>query len=465
MGVPNLPPNLPLPGKSMDVLNLPPINYSLGKSMGVPNLLLSSAFCPLYTGLMYNPFEAFIGLRYVRARRRNHFISFISLVSMLGIAIGVLALITVLSVMNGFQKELTGRILAMASHATVVQDGAAIDDWQTTAATLKRQAGIVGVAPYFRAEGMLVHEHRVHGTVLRGIVPEEEKTVSLVAEKMQSGKFSGLRPGAFGMIIGSETAGRLGVQPGDTITLVAPQATGVTAGILPRLKRFTIIGIFTAGMREFDSGLALIHLEDALLLFERSGPSGLRLKTSDVMQAPRISREAMQAIPGHYDIIDWTRRHATFFQALKTEKRVMTVILALIIAVAAFNVIATLMMVVTDKQADIAVLRTLGAGSGSVMKIFVIQGTVIGLSGIILGVLGGVWLADNINAIIKTIEELLNISFFSPDVYYISELPSDLRWQDVTVTAALAFLFAVVSTIYPAWRAARVQPATALRYE
>ena len=426
---------------------------------------LSSVSCPLYTGLMYKPFEAFIGLRYVRARRRNQFISFISLVSILGIAIGVLALITVLSVMNGFQKELTARILAMASHATVVRDGAGIGDWQATAITLKRQPGIVGVAPYFRAEGMLVHENRVHGTVLRGIEPEEEKTVSLVADKMESGEFSGLRPGEFGMILGSEAAARLRVQPGDTVTLVAPQAAKASAGILPRLKRFTITGMFTAGMHEFDSGLALIHLEDALLLFERPGPSGLRLKTSDIMQAPVISREAMQAVPGHYEVIDWTRRNATFFRALKTEKRVMTVILALIIAVAAFNVIATLMMVVTDKQADIAVLRALGADSRSIMKIFVFQGTVIGVSGIMLGVLGGVWLAENIDAITRSIEELLNVSFFSPDVYYISELPSDLRWQDVGVTAALAFLFAVAGTIYPAWRAAQVQPATALRYE
>ena len=414
---------------------------------------------------MYNPFEIFIGLRYVRARRRNHFISFISLISMLGIAIGVLALITVLSVMNGFQKELTGRILAMASHATVIRDNAAIDDWETTAMTLKRQPGIIGVAPYYRAEGMLVHEHRVHGTVLRGILPEQEKTVSLIAEKMQSGEFSGLKPGQFGMIIGSEAAQRLGVLPGDTITLVAPQAARASAGILPRLKRFTVVGIFTAGMHEFDSGLALVHLEDALKLFDQAGPAGLRLKTSDVMQAPRISREAMEAVPGQYDVIDWTRRHATFFRALKTEKRVMTVILALIIAVAVFNVIATLMMVVTDKQADIAVLRTLGAGSNSIMRVFIIQGTVIGLVGIVLGVLGGIWLADNINAIIKMVEQFLDVRFLSPDVYYISELPSDLRWRDVIVTASLAFLLAVAGTIYPAWRAAQVQPATALRYE
>ena len=414
---------------------------------------------------MFNPFEAFIGLRYVRARRRSHFISFISLVSMLGIAVGVLALITVLSVMNGFQQELAGRILAMASHAEVIREDGAIGDWRAVAAILNREPGITGAAPYFRREGMLVHEHRVHGVALRGIDPEAETTVSLVAQKMESGEFSALEPGGFGMIIGSEAAQKLKVMPGDTITLVAPQAGAGAAGFLPRLKRFTVAGIFSAGMHEFDSGLALVHLEDALPLFDRPGPAGLRLKTADVMQAPRISREAMQAVPGQYEVIDWTRRHATFFRALKTEKRVMTLILLLIIAVAAFNVIASLMMVVTDKQADIAVLRTLGADSRSIMKIFIIQGAVIGLAGIILGVLGGVWLAENINAIISAVEEFLNVRLLSPDVYYISELPSDLRWQDVAASAALAFLLAVAGTIYPAWRAAQVQPAAVLRYE
>ena len=414
---------------------------------------------------MFNPFEAFIGLRYVRARRRNHFISFISLVSMLGIAVGVLALITVLSVMNGFQEELTGRILAMATHADVIHKDGAIEDWRAAAAILNREQGITGAAPYFRAEGMLVREHRVHGVVLQGIDPDAETTVSLVAEKMDAGEFTALKPGEFGMIIGSEAARKLGVAPGDTITLVAPQAGAGAAGFLPRLKRFTVTGIFTAGMHEFDSGLALVHLEDSLALFKRAGPAGLRLKTADVMQAPRISREAVQALPGHYEVVDWTGRHAIFFRALKTEKRVMTVILLLIIAVAAFNVIATLMMVVTDKQADIAVLRTLGAGSRNIMKIFIIQGAVIGLAGIILGALGGVWLAENINAIITAVEGFLNVRFLSPDVYYISELPSDLRWQDVAVTAALAFLLAVAGTIYPARRAAQVQPAAVLRYE
>ena len=418
---------------------------------------------------MYNPFEAFIGLRYVKARRRNHFISFISLISMLGIAIGILALITVLSVMNGFEKELTSRILGMASHATVVENDNSVSDWQTIAAILGRQDGIVGAAPYFRTEGMLVREKRVHGVVMRGILPEYEKKVSLIGEKMQSGQFTELKSGGFGMIIGSESARNLGVSVGDMITLIAPQAGGTSggtiAGILPRLKRFTIVGIFEAGMREFDSGLALVHLDDALKLFKKDKPSGLRLKTSDVMQAPRLSREAMQAIPGRYGVIDWTQRHVNLFKALKTEKMVMFIILTLIIAVAAFNIISTLVMVVTDKQADIAVLRTLGASPNSIMKIFIIQGMVIGITGTTLGVIGGVWLAGNIDAIVSSAESLFQVKLMSPDVYYISELPSDLHWRDVTLTAVVAFLFTVLATIYPAWRAAQVQPAEALRHE
>ena len=418
---------------------------------------------------MYNPFEAFIGLRYVKARRRNHFISFISLISMLGIAIGILALITVLSVMNGFEKELTSRILGMASHATVVENDNSVSDWQTIAATLGRQDGIVGAAPYFRTEGMLVREKRVHGVIMRGILPEYEKKVSLIGEKMQSGQFTELKSGGFGMIIGSESARNLGVSVGDMITLIAPQAGGTSggtiAGILPRLKRFTIVGIFEAGMREFDSGLALVHLNDALKLFKKDKPSGLRLKTSDVMQAPRLSREAMQAVPGRYGVIDWTQRHVNLFKALKTEKMVMFIILTLIIAVAAFNIISTLVMVVTDKQADIAVLRTLGASPNSIMKIFIIQGMVIGITGTTLGVIGGVWLAGNIDAIVSSAESLFQVKLMSPDVYYISELPSDLHWRDVTLTAVVAFLFTVLATIYPAWRAAQVQPAEALRHE
>ena len=414
---------------------------------------------------MFRPFEAFIGLRYVRAKRRNHFISFISLTSMLGVALGVTALITVLSVMNGFEKELKERILGMTSHATVIDYGGTLKDWRTVAAEVADHPDILGVAPYVSAEGMAMYNKQVAGTAINGILPEEEPKVSMVAGRMVEGDFNALKPGEFGVIIGSEMARSLGVLTGDMLTLVAPQATMTPAGILPRMKRFKVVGIFEIGIHEFDSALALIHMQDAQKFFRVEGASGLRLKTDDVMQAPVISREIMRQIPGRYGVIDWTQQHVNFFKALRTEKTVMFVILSLIVAVAAFNIISTLVMTVTDKEADIAVLRTLGASPRSILAIFVIQGTVIGMIGILLGVIGGVWLASNVETIVPVIENLFHVKFLSPDVYYISELPSDLHRSDVIVIATVAFLFCMTATIYPAWRAARTQPAEALRYE
>jgi lipoprotein-releasing system permease protein len=414
---------------------------------------------------MFKPFQAFIGLRYVRAKRRNHFISFISMISMLGIAVGVTALITVLSVMNGFDKELKDRILGMASHATIVKYGSDLKDWRSLEKQVENQPGIVGVAPYVQAEGMLVKDKRVNGTVVRGILPEQESRVSTVNEKMKFGSLDDLKPGGYGIVIGAELARSLGVLPGDKVTLVAPEANVTPAGLLPRLKRFTVVGIFQVGMHEYDSALAFINMRDAMTLFRQDGPTGLRLKTSDVLEAPRISRRVAAAIPGHYSVIDWTQQHANFFRALKTEKTVMFAILMLIVAVAAFNIISTLVMVVTDKQADIAVLRTLGASPGSILSIFMIQGTVIGFIGILLGIIGGVWLSLNVTTLVPAIENLFHVKFLSPDVYYISELPSDLHWHDVVVIGLVAFAFCVIATIYPAWRAARTEPAEALRYE
>jgi len=414
---------------------------------------------------MFKPFEAFIGLRYVRAKRRNHFISFISLISMLGIALGVTALITVLSVMNGFEKELKDRILGMASHATVMEYGGPVHDWRSLKKQIEKSPGIVGVAPYVHAEGMLVKDGRVNGTIVRGILPDQEPEVSTINEKMLFGSLDKLKPGGYGIIIGSELARSLGVLTGDKVTLVAPEANLTPAGLLPRLKRFTVVGIFQVGMHEYDSALALIHMQDAETLFRQSGPTGLRLKTDDVLQAPRISRNVMASLPGHYRVIDWTQQHANFFRALKTEKTVMFAILLLIVAVAAFNIISTLVMVVTDKQADIAVLRTLGASPRSILGIFMIQGTVIGIIGILIGLVCGIELALNVETIVPLIERTFHVRFLSPDVYYISELPSDLHWHDVMFIGAIAFLFCLLATIYPAWRASRTQPAEALRYE
>ena len=414
---------------------------------------------------MFGPFEAFIGLRYVRAKRRNHFISFISLTSMVGVGLGVMALITVLSVMNGFEKELTSRILGMASHASVISRDNTMDDWRKLASIISQNPSVIGVAPYFQAEGMLVNGGSVNGTVITGILPEEEPKVSEVAGKMIAGNFNDLVPGNFDMIIGSEMARSLGVGTGDKVTLIVPTANVTPAGVIPRMKRFNVVGIFQVGMHEFDSALVLIHLDDAKTLFRNKGTVGLRLKTDNIFNAPRTSREAAQQLPGAYWVVDWTQRHANFFRALKTEKAVMFVILTLIVAVAAFNIISTLVMVVTDKQSDIAVLRTIGVSPASIMKIFIIQGVVIGMVGILLGVIGGVWLASNVETIVPAIEEFFQVKFLSPDVYYISELPSDMHWQDVIVISVVAFVFCLVATVYPAWRAAKTQPAEALRYE
>jgi len=413
---------------------------------------------------MFNSFETMIGLRYVRARRRNHFISFISMSSMVGVALGVMALITVISVMNGFEKELKDRILGMASHA-VIEELNGLKDWQLVINNIKEHPEIVGAAPYFHAEGMLTKDKIVNGVIIRGILPHEETNVAIVAEKMIEGDLNDLISTEFNIILGAELVRKLNLEIGDKVTLVAPQVNFTPAGILPRLKRFTLIGIFEVGMHEFDSGLALIHMDDALRLFRKSNPTGIRLKTNNILKAPTISREIASQLSSKYWVIDWTQRHSNFFRALKTEKTVMFVILTLIVAVAAFNIISTLVMAVSDKQSDIAVLRTLGASPKSILKIFIIQGTIIGAIGILLGVIGGVWLASNIETLVPALENMLGYKFLSPDVYYISDLPSDMHWSDVILIGVVSFVLCLFATIYPAFRAANTLPAEALRYE
>ena len=413
---------------------------------------------------MFNSFETMIGLRYVRAQRRNHFISFISMSSMIGVALGVMALITVISVMNGFEKELKDRILGMASHA-VIEELNGLKDWQLVINNIKDHPEIVGAAPYFHAEGMLTKDKIVNGVIIRGILPHEETNVAIVAEKMIEGDLNDLKSTEFNIILGAELVRKLNLEIGDKVTLVAPQVNFTPAGILPRLKRFTLIGIFEVGMHEFDSGLALIHMDDALRLFRKSNPTGIRLKTNNILKAPTISREIASQLSSKYWVIDWTQRHSNFFRALKTEKTVMFVILTLIVAVAAFNIISTLVMAVSDKQSDIAVLRTLGASPKSILKIFIIQGTIIGAIGILLGVIGGVWLASNIETLVPALENMLGYKFLSPDVYYISDLPSDMHWSDVILISVVSFVLCLLATIYPAFRAANTLPAEALRYE
>lgn len=415
---------------------------------------------------MFRPLPVYIGLRYTRARRRNHFISFISLISMLGIALGVCALITVLSVMNGFEKELRQRILGVISHVTVRDMTGVMRDWQGWQERLSTRPGVVGTSPFVNAEGMISYGSRVSGTILRGVLPQSEGQVSDLPAKMRVGRIDDLVPGEFGIILGRELALTLGVIPGDRVIVITPQASVTPAGFLPRLKRFTIVGIFEVGMYEYDSALALIHIDDAATLFRMDGGvSGLEIKLNDMFQAPRFGDTLEAELPSELRVINWTQQHANFFRAVRMEKTVMFIILLLIVAVAAFNLVSTLVMMVTDKRADIAILRTLGASPANVMGIFMVQGSVVGLVGTLLGLIGGVALAQNIETVVPAIEHLLNIRFLAPDVYYISDLPSDMRWNDVLTIAGIAFILCVLATLYPAWRAARTHPAEALRYE
>lgn len=415
---------------------------------------------------MYRPLQLFVGLRYTRAKRRNHFISFISLTSMLGIALGVTALITVLSVMNGFENELRQRILGMTSHATISGYSAPLDNWRELSAISDRHPRVIGSAPYIQKEGMLIAGQQVNGSLIRGVLPGEEPKVSEVAKKLIAGELGGLVAGGFNIILGVDLARILGVMVGDKVTLVTPTANVTPAGVMPRLKRFTVSGIFEVGMYEYDSALALIHLDDARKLFRmHDGVTGVRLKLDDLFKAPQVSRELAESIPGVYLVRDWTKHHANFFRAIKTEKTVMFVILLLIVAVAAFNIVSTLVMVVTDKTTDIAILRTLGATPRTVMGIFMVQGTVIGFIGTAMGLLGGVTLALNVETIVPALENLLGAQFMPADVYYISDLPSELHWDDVIKITVVSFGISILATLYPAWRASRTQPAESLRYE
>ena len=415
---------------------------------------------------MFKPLEVYIGLRYVRAKRRNHFISFISLISIMGIALGVWALITVLSVMNGFESELRDRILGMAAHATIEGVGEPLPDWRDVAERARENAHVLGAAPYVTGEAMLNHRGQNTGVLVRGIDPIEERQVSELESKMRTGNLGELKPGSFNIVIGAELANRLRALPGDKITVIIPEATVTPAGVLPRFKRFTVVGIFEVGMRDYDSSLAVMHMDDAARLYHLGDRvTGVRLRLDDLFNAPRIARQLVQRMPGSYLVDDWTRQQANLFSAIQMEKRIMFIVLSLIVAVAAFNLVSTLVMVVTDKQADIAILRTLGATPRSIMGIFMVQGAVIGVVGLILGVVTGVPTAFNVESIVSTVEGWFGMQFLSPDVYYISTLRGDLHWPDVWVICGVSLLLTLVATLYPAWRASRTQPAEALRYE
>lgn len=416
---------------------------------------------------MFKPLAVYIGMRYTRAKRRNHFISFISFSSIFGLAIGVAVLITVLSVWNGFEQALRERILGMTAHASVFARGKLIDDWRAVAAAVQEHPGVSGTAPFIRIEAMLTHSGKVQGALVQGILPDEEPKVSILGERMQAGRLADLTSGGGGIVLGSGLAKVLDVTLGDHVNVVVPQPGGNTGeGILPLFKQFTVVGLFAVDMHEYDTRMAFVHLDDASRLHGRgAGVTGLRLQTQQVMDAPRIGRELMNELPRDLVVYNWTQYHVNLFKALASQKTMMFIVLVLIVAVAAFNIVSTLVMVVADKEADIAILRTLGLSPGGVMGVFIVQGTLIGVAGTLLGALAGTWLSNNVTDIIPKVEKLLHTKFFPPDVYHLSEVPSRLHWPDVTQVSLLAFALCVLATLYPAWRAARTPPADALRYE
>jgi lipoprotein-releasing system permease protein len=412
------------------------------------------------------PYEILIGLRYTRAKRRNHFISFISLISMLGVALGVTALIVVLSVMNGFQTELRTRILGVASHVQIHGMDRDLANWPQVAEEAKAHQDVVAAAPFVQAQSMLVVGQDVRGVMVRGIDPALEDKVADFSPHMKSGRLDDLKPGEFGIILGADLARALRVRTGEKVTVIAPQATVTPAGIIPRLRVFTVAGIFEVGMYEYDSALALMELSDAQRLYRlEDRVSGVRLKLNDLFNAQRVTQELASMIHADAYVTDWTRSHANFFRAVQIEKNMMFIILSLIVAVAAFNIVSTLVMAVTEKEADIAILRTLGARPASIMSVFVIQGALISCIGLSLGIIGGVTMALNVEVIVPLIERLLGTQFLAKDVYYISSLPSELQWRDVWSVTSIAFLLALIATLYPSWRAAKVNPAEALRHE
>ncbi|MBS99753.1 MAG: lipoprotein-releasing system transmembrane subunit LolC [Oceanospirillaceae bacterium] len=415
---------------------------------------------------MYKPLSVFVGLRYTAAKRGNHFISFISLVSMLGLMLGVAALIVVLSVMNGFDRELKQRILGMVPHAMLQAYGEPLRDWQALSERISGSEGLEGSAPFVQAQGMLTHAGRVRAVLVNGIEPELEPRVSIIGEHLERGSLNDLADRDYNIILGSLLARYLAVGVGDKVTLVLPEASVSVAGITPRLKRFTVSGIFSVGA-ELDANLAYIHIADAARLKRLPAGSveGLRLRFDDLFSAPMRVRELAGQQSQPISASDWTRTHGNLFQAIQLEKRMIGLLLFLIVFVAAFNIVSTLVMVVTDKQSDIAILRTMGATPSLIMRIFMVQGVVIGVVGTLLGTALGVVLALTVTDLVAWLEQALGIQFLSADVYFISYLPSQLQWPDVTLITTAALSISFLATIYPAWRASRTQPAEALRYE
>ncbi len=418
---------------------------------------------------MHTPFELLLGWRYTRAgrsTRRNGFISFIAGVSMLGIALGVAALIVVLSVMNGFQKEVRDRMLSVLPHIELSADsGEAIPDLDAVLARVRAHPEVLGAAPFVGAQALLSHDGAMQGVVVRGIDPALEPEVTDVAQQLSQTVLPRLQSGGFGIVLGGALARALGVDVGDTITLIAPSGQVTPAGVVPRVKQMTVVGTFHSGHQEYDMTLAMLHIDDAARIFRIEGPSGVRLRIRDLHQAREVAQQLQDTMAPGVEVRDWTRQNKTWFAAVQLEKRMMFIILALIVAVAAFNLVATLVMTVTDKRADIAILRTLGASPRSIMGIFMVQGATVGIVGTGLGLLLGLGIAFHIDTIVPAIEQALGARFLPGDVYLISRMPSEPQSGDIVPVALISLLLAFVATIYPSLHASRVNPAEALRYE
>ena len=412
-------------------------------------------------------YEWLIGTRYLRSTHRRGFVSFVALMSVCGLMLGVATLIVVLSVMNGFERELRSRILAVTSHATLTGISGTLGDWQTLAERARRQSGVQAAVPYVESQAMLANGAAMAGATVRGVLPEEERLATGLAQRVTAGSLAALKPGAYGIVLGTALARELGVAVGGTVVVIAPEGTATPTGVVARMRRFQVVGLFASGMYEFDRGLALTHMADAARLFRLGDEvTGLRLALTDPLRAPKIATRVARALggPGFY-VSDWTQNHANFFRSIEITKSMMFVILLMLVAVAAFNIVATLVMIVKEKQADIAILRTLGAAPRNVLATFAVQGVLIGLAGTVLGAALGTLLSDNLETLVGGLERLLGTQFLDARVYYMSDLPAYVEGLDVLKVCGVAFVLCALATIYPAWRAAPTAPAQALRHE
>jgi len=415
---------------------------------------------------MAAPYEWLIGTRYLRSAHRRGFVSFVALMSVCGLTLGVATLIVVLSVMNGFERELRTRILAVTSHATLTGLSGTLPDWRTLAQRARLQSGVQAAVPYVESQAMLANGPAMAGATVRGVLPEEERTATGLAQRVTQGSLADLTAGGYGIVLGSALAQELGVRLGGTVVVIAPQGTATPTGVVPRMRRFRVVGIFTSGMYEFDRGLALTHMADAARLFHLGDEvTGLRLALTDPLHAPQVAVRVARALGGDFYVSDWTQNHANFFRSIEITKSMMFVILLMLVAVAAFNIVATLVMIVKEKQTDIAILRTLGAAPRNVLATFAVQGVLIGLAGTVLGAALGTLVADNIEKLVGGLERLTGEQFIDASVYYLSDLPAYVERLDVLRVCSVAFLLCALATVYPAWRAARTAPAEALRHE